>query len=217
MRVDHGLQSPGPPFSPTGLRRRSTLRMDPRLLAEAPGDRQKQPAPNEGLPEVGPRNLGILPPPSLRKKRASSPPFREGSAAPAVLSAAVEAAHCDHLPRIALPLAIENRPRRAASRGIAKDQAVVGLVRPRHRDFDQAGNGVKPCQAEPRPRKKIRSSVLYARSPLLSSGAPVVTSRSDSQVRNPAASWRRGCYRVAIVEAGWRQCHASPSTRDWTS
>lgn len=146
---------------------------------------------------------------------------REGSAAPPVLLAAVEAAHCDHLPRVTLPLAVENRPRRAASRGFAKDQAVVGLVRPRHRDFDQAGNGVKPCQAEPRPRKKTRSrSVLYARSPFLSSPVPQSSLRDQIPRHsrgNPAASWRRACYRVAIVEAGWRQRHASPSTRDWTS
>ncbi len=57
-------------------------------------------------------------------------PFQRGSATPAVLSTAFEAARRGHLPRIVLPLAIEDDPRRAAGRGIAEDQAVVGLVRP---------------------------------------------------------------------------------------
>lgn len=61
-----------------------------------------------------------------------APAFRDGSATSAVLSTAVEAARSDHLPRIALPLAIEDRPRHAASGGIAEDQAVVGLVWPGH-------------------------------------------------------------------------------------
>ena len=51
-------------------------------------------------------------------------------------STAFEAAHRGHLPRIALALAIEDGQRSAAGRGIAEDQAVVGLIRPKHRDFD---------------------------------------------------------------------------------
>ncbi len=63
-------------------------------------------------------------------------PFPRGSATPAVLSTAFEAARCGHLPRLALPLAMEDGPRRAAGRGIAEDKVVVGLIRPEHRDFD---------------------------------------------------------------------------------
>jgi len=60
-------------------------------------------------------------------------PFPRGSAMSAVLSTAFEAARCDHLPRIALPLAIEDGPsRRAAGGSISEDQAVVGLIRPGH-------------------------------------------------------------------------------------
>jgi hypothetical protein len=58
--------------------------------------------------------------------------FPRGSARSAVLSTAFEAARCGHLPRIALPLAIEDGPRRAAGRGIAEDQAIVGLIWPAH-------------------------------------------------------------------------------------
>jgi hypothetical protein len=56
---------------------------------------------------------------------------------PAVLSTDFEAARCGQLPRIALWRAIEDGPRRAAgSRGVAEDQAVVGLIRPGHGDFE---------------------------------------------------------------------------------
>src|SRR6266545_3078473 len=68
-----------------------------RLLAESPAGRQKQPTSKDDLPEVGARDLGILPLPSLWRISPSAR-SREASATSAVHPAVFEASRCVHLP-----------------------------------------------------------------------------------------------------------------------
>jgi hypothetical protein len=101
------------------------------LLGEAPAGRQQQPSKGDGLPKAGVRSEDSIAA-VYSEEKTPVPCSSDGSATPAVLSTAFEATCCGHLPHIALPLTLEHGPCLAAGSGIAEDQAVVGLVRPRH-------------------------------------------------------------------------------------
>lgn len=193
--------------------------MDPRLLAAAPGGRQKQP------PQMKvSRRLGLV----IQEFYRRRPLGRKEPHCPFPVRDQRRRRCFRQLSRQRIAITCHASPCRSQSRTVHVVRP-AGASRRIRRSWGWYGRGIGTSIRRETGSNRVRPSQDPARksgapscTPDLLSFPPVPQSSLRDQIPrysrgNPAASWRRGCYRVAIVEAGWRQRHASPSTRDWTS